>query len=146
MTVPRYQVHKVPTKQVIKLNTWVKADIGTKDDVVSPPNGSNDWDFYLDLDLGSVTNAGRNGLRYVKGRWARHEPGSPDSNAAGLDITGTDTKAIPMDLPKSSWQGTWSHGFVGDEKVPISFWIYVGATKNGTITSRMRIFKVDDET
>lgn len=137
-------VKKVETKQVIKTNTWVKADIGTKDDLLVPPYGNNDFEFYLDLDLSSVTNAGRNGLRYVKGRWARHAPDSPDANTDGLDITGTDTKAIPPDLPKSSWQGTWTHGFVGTND-PISFWVYVGAVKGGTITSNMRIYKVDDE-
>jgi hypothetical protein len=129
-------VKKVETTQTITLNQWVKMDLGA-DDSVQPPVGNDDWDAYVDLSLASAT-CGRNNLRYVKGRWAREIPGADD-------VTGTDTKAISPDIPKDSWQGTWSHGFVGEAGVKVSFWVYVGALKAGTIKSTMRIFKVDDE-
>lgn len=139
-----YIMKKVETDQIIPLNTWMKADLG-KVDQVQPPYGADDWDFYINLDLKRLAGAGRNDLRYILGRWARHDTTSTDLNEQGLDVTGADTKAIPMDLPKATLRYTWTHGFKGEAGVPVSFWLYIGSMQNGSIVSPLRIFKVDDE-
>lgn len=143
-----YIVKKATTNQTIPLNKWVQLDLGSVD-AIQPPVGANDWDSYLNLDLRTLKGAGRNDLRYVLGRWARHDASSKDLTAmAGgkYDVTGADTKAIPPDLPKETLRYTWTHGFKGQAGVPVSFWVYIGSMKAGTIVSTLRIFKVDDET
>jgi N-acetylmuramoyl-L-alanine amidase len=147
VATPPYIPIKVGVKQTFPLNKWVKADLG-KVDKIQPPIGANDWDFYLNLDLESLTGAARNDLRYVLGRWARHDDDSADKIEMGgelVDVTGADTKAISLDLPKATWRSTWTHGFKGEKNVPVSFWIYIGSLKDGTIVSPLRIYKVDDE-
>lgn len=147
MTDPKpYIMIKREKKQTIKLNTWVKLDIDDAKDWVLPPVGANDWDAYVNLDFNTLTGALRNDLRYILGRWARHDAASPDAIEGGLDVTGADTKAIPADLPKRYWRSTWTHGFKGEKNIPVSFWVYIGATKDGAVVSPLRIFKVDDET
>lgn len=143
-------VIKRETDQRLELNRWQKLDLrsGAGNDKIQPPIGNNDWDTYVNLDLSSVTGASRNDLRYILGRWARHDPDSTDTiNMEGreVDVTGADTKAIPPDLPKKYWRSTWTHGFVGEKDVPVSFWVYIGSVKDGYVTSPLRIFKVDDE-
>lgn len=137
MAARPYRNIKVETPQTIKLNAWVTIDLGAVD-AITPPVGSNDWWVQVHLALSSATVA-RNELRYVKGRWARKRP-------TGDDTHGTDTKAISPDLPKDSWQGSWSTDMKGLAGVPVAFEVYVGATKDGTITSPMRLFTIDDET
>ena len=142
-----YIVRKVSTKQVLPLNKWMQLDLGATDSVL-PPIGANDWDTYLNLDLTTLKGAARNDLRYVLGRWARHDATSDDLTAMGggkYDVTGADTKAIPADLPRETLRYTWTHGFKGEKDVPVSFWVYIGSMKPGTIESPLRIFKVDDE-
>lgn len=139
VVAPPYRNIKVETDQTIPLNEWVTMDLGAVDFIV-PPVGSNDWWTQLHLDLGTLKGAGRNDLRYVKGRWARRlKDGS-------LDTHGTDTKAIPPDLPKASWQSAFSTDMRGLEGVPVAFQIYIGAMKDGTVVSPMRLFTIDDET
>lgn len=148
VAVPAYTVKKVAADQRIALNKWVKLDLGTKDEV-QPPVGSNDWDTYINLDLTSLQGASRNDLRYVLGRWARHDVDSNDLITMGgekVDVTGADTKAIPPDLPKGSIRFSWNHDFKGEAGVPVSFWVYIGSMKDGSIVSPLRIFKIDDET
>ena len=143
-----YIVLKRAKDQRIPLNTWTKLDIDDGKDQVQPPTGSNDWDTYVNLDLSKLTGASRNDLRYILGRWARHDATSDDLTDMGgvkVDVTGADTKAIPADLPKVTWRGTWSHGFKGEAGVPVSFWVYVGSTRDGSVVSPLRIFKVDSE-
>jgi hypothetical protein len=139
-----YIVVKVETDQKITLNKWIKADLGQTDQIM-PPVGANDWDFYANFDRTTLVGAGPNDLRYILGRWARHDAGSPDSGDNGMDETGADTKTVPFDLPKRLLRYTWTHGFKGEAGVPVSFWLYVGSMKEGSIVSKMRIFKVDDE-
>lgn len=142
-----YIVKKADTNQTLPLNRWVQLDLGAVD-AIQPPLGANDWDSYLNLDFTTLKGAARNDLRYVLGRWARHDATSNDltSMAGGkYDVTGADTKAIPPDLPKGMIRFTWSHGFKGEAGVPVSFWVYIGSMKDGSIVSPLRIFKVDDE-
>ena len=82
----------------------------------------------------------------MKGRWARLRPGGDDSNAAGLDTHGTDTAAISPDLPRKSWQSSWSTDMKGLAGVPVAFQVYIGSMKDGTVVSPMRLFTVEDET
>lgn len=145
LVVTAYRNVKVATEQVIPLNQWVDLDLGPDIPSVIPPVGSDDWWFQLHLDLSQLTGASRNDLRYVKGRWARIRPGSADANEQGLDTHGTDTKAIPADLPKASWQGAWSTDMKGVKDVPVKAQVYVGSTVDGTVVSPMRLFTVDDE-
>ena len=137
MTPPAYSNIKVETDQVIKLNEWVTLDLGTVDEVV-PPVGSNDWWVQVHPSLASAT-CPRNDVRYVKGRWARHVGSEHDTH-------GTDTKAVSPDIPKDSWQGAFSTDMRGLVGVPVSFQVYVGAMRAGTIVSPMRLFTIDDET
>lgn len=140
---PPYRNIKMTNRQVIPLNQWVTMDLGAEDFIV-PPVGSNDWWTQLHLDFGTLVGAKRNDLRYVKGRWARKTTG-PDANAQGLDTHGTDTKAIPADLPKASWQSSFSTDMRGLEGVPVGFQVYVGSMVDGTVESPMRLFTIDDE-
>lgn len=149
MGKPPYIVKKRAVDQTMPLNEWVRCDIGTPGDTVQPPVGANDWDSYVNLDLKTLKGAARNDLRYLLGRWARHNPGSDDTIEMGgttVDVTGADTKTIPPDLPRRWWRSTWTHGFKGQAGVPVSFWVYIGSVKDGTVVSPLRIFKVDDET
>jgi len=136
---PSYDNIKVETPQVIPLNEWVTIDLGARD-AITPPLGSNDWWVQVHLDFGTLKGAARNDLRYVKGRWSRRKPGTkPDTH-------GTDTKAIPPDLPKTSWQSAWSTDMKGLAGTPVAFEVYVAAMKGGTVVSPMRLFTIDDET
>ena len=143
--VMHYDNIKVETRQTIPLNTWTDIDLGDLD-WVTPPVGSNDWWVQVHLHLGTLVGASRNDLRYIKGRWARYAPGGADANKEGLDTHGTDTKAIPADLPKTSWQSAWSTDMKGREGVPVKFQVYIGSMVDGTVESPMRLFTVDDET
>jgi hypothetical protein len=145
MATKPYVMIKRDKKQTIKLNTWTKLDIDDTKDWVLPPVGADDWDTYVNLDLSKLTGAGRNDVRYILGRWARHDAKAPDAIAGGIDVTGADTKAIPPDLPKQYFRSTWTHGFKGEAAIPVSFWVYVGSVKDGTVVSPLRIFKCDDE-
>lgn len=137
-TPPAYRNIKVETRQVIPLNEWTTLDLGPVD-AITPPVGSNDWWVQLHLAL-STSTVPRNDIRYVKGRWARKIDGAPD------DTHGTDTKAIPTDIPKDSWQGAWSTDMKGLAGVPVEFQVYVGAIGRGSVVSPMRLFTIDDET
>jgi hypothetical protein len=134
---PAYRNIKVETRQVIELNKWTTLDLGPTD-AITPPVGSNDWWVQVHLSL-STSTVPRNDLRYVKGRWARKIDGAPD------DTHGTDTKAISADIPKDSWQGSFSTDMKGLVGVPVSFEIYVGAIGRGSVVSPMRLFTVEDE-
>jgi Peptidase family M23 len=134
---PAYRNIKVTTDQVIPLNRWVDLDLGFVDAIL-PPVGSNDWWFQIHLQLASATVA-RNDLRYIKGRWARRL-------SAGDDTHGTDTKTISPDIPKDSWQSAFSTDMKGLTGVPVAAQVYIGAVKDGTIVSPMRLFTIDDET
>jgi hypothetical protein len=136
---PPYRNIKIEKPQSIPLNQWVTLDLGTVDAIVVPV-GSNDWWVQVHLDLGKLTGAGRNDLRYLKGRWARHLA------AGDLDTHGTDTAAISPDLPKGSWQSSFSTDMKGLAGVPVSFQVYVGSMKDGTVVSPMRLYTVEDET
>lgn len=143
-----YIVKKADNVQTLPLNKWVQLDLGAVDAIL-PPLGANDWDAYVNLNLRSLKGAARNDLRYILGRWARYDSSSTDLVEMGgkkYDVTGADTKAIPPDLPKETLRFTWTHGFKGESGVPVSFWVYIGSMKEGTIESPLRIFKVDDET
>lgn len=135
---PAYRNIKVETPQKIKLNTWVTIDLG-KVDAFLPPVGSDDWWVQVHLSLESLTGAARNDLRYIKGRWVRELPSGED------DTHGTDTKAISLDLPRDSWQSAWSTDMKGLTGVPVSFAVYIGSMKDGTVVSPMRLFTIDDE-
>jgi hypothetical protein len=142
-----YTVEKASTQQTLALNTWEKMDLGRVDHVF-PPIGPNDWEAYVNFDLTTLKGAKRNDLRYVLGRWARRDASSDDLIVMGggkYDVTGADTKAIPPDLPRTTLRYTWSHGFVGEKDVPVSFWMFIGSMASGSIESPLRIFKVDSE-
>lgn len=139
VVAPPYRNIKIEKPQTIPLNEWVTLDLGTVDAIVVPV-GSNDWWVQVHLDLQKITGAGRNDLRYIKGRWARHLSNNT------LDTHGTDTAAISMDLPKGSWQSSFSTDMKGLAGVPVSFQVYIGAMKPGTVVSPMRLYTVDDET
>lgn len=141
---PPYDNIKVLTPQLIVLNQWVTIDLG-KDDFKVPPVGSNDWWFQVHLALSTLT-CGRNDIRYIKGRWARKQPGHPDANAQGLNTHGTDTSAFSMDIPKDSWQSSFSTDMKGLPGVPVCAQVYIGSMKPGTVVSPMRLYTVDDET
>lgn len=143
--VTNYRNIKVGTDQVIALNEWVDLDLGPVD-IVQPPVGSDDWWFQVHLDLSTVKGAARNDLRYIKGRWARLNPASADANKQGLDTHGTDTKAISLDLPKSSWQSSFSTDMKGLAGVPVKAQVFIGSLVDGTVVSPLRLFTVDDET
>lgn len=135
---PAYRNIKVESRQVIPFNTWTTIDLGPVD-AITPPVGSNDWWVQVHLSLATST-APRNDLRYVKGRWARKIDGAPD------DTHGTDTKAISADIPKDSWQGSFSTDMKGLIGVPVEFQVYVGSlTAKGSVVSPMRLFTVEDE-
>jgi hypothetical protein len=141
---PAYRNVKVTTRQTIPLNEWTVVDLGPVD-AFQPPEGSNDWWFQVHLSLASAT-VPRNDLRYVKGRWARLEPNSPDANAQGTDTHGTGTDAISADIPKDSWQSSFSTDFRGEAGVKVRAEVYVGSMSPGTIVSPLRVFTIDDET
>jgi hypothetical protein len=141
---PAYRNVKVETEQTIPLNKWTVVDLGAVD-AFQPPEGSNDWWFQVHLSLASAT-VPRNDLRYVKGRWARLEPNSPDANAQGTDTHGTGTDAISADIPKDSWQSSFSTDFKGEPGVKVRAEVYVGSMSPGTIVSPLRVFTIDDET
>jgi hypothetical protein len=143
VTVPAYRNIKVSTPQTITLNQWTVVDLGPVD-AFQPPEGSDDWWFQVHLSLASATCA-RNDLRYVKGRWARLDPDSPDANAQGTDTHGTDTAAISADIPKDSWQSSFSTDMKGEAGVKVRAEVYVGAMSPGTIVSPLRVFTIDDE-
>ena len=135
---PAYRNIKIEKPQTIPLNEWVTLDLGTVD-AIPVPVGSNDWWVQVHLDLGKLTGAKRNDLRYLKGRWARRL-------AAGtVDTHGTDTAAISPDLPKSSWQSSFSTDMKGLAGVPVSFQVFVGSMTGGTVVSPMRLYTVEDE-
>ncbi len=140
VTPAPYRNIKVEADQVIPLGEWTTLDLGDEPDFYVPPVGSNDWWVQVHLDLASLTGAGRNDLRYIKGRWARKMPNG------SLDTHGTDTKAIPADLPKASWQSAFSTDMRGLEGVPVAFQVYIGSMVPGSVVSPMRLFTVDDET
>jgi len=135
---PSYRNIKVETPQTIQLNKWVTIDLGAVDAPL-PPVGSDDWWVQVHLSLGTLSIP-RNDLRYVKGRWSRHLSGGE------RDTHGTDTKAVSPDLPKDSWQGAWSTDMRGLAGIPVHFEVYVGALKDGTVVSPMRLYTMDDET
>lgn len=134
---PPYRNIKVETKQVIELNKWVTLDLGPVD-AITPPVGSNDWWVQVHLSLTTAT-VPRNDLRYIKGRWARKIEGAPD------DTHGTNTYAISADIPKDSWQSSFSTDMKGLAGVPVEFQVYVGAMGRGSVVSPMRLFTVEDE-
>lgn len=137
VVAPAYRNIKVETDQVIPLNKWTTLDLGLSD-AITPPVGSNDWWVQVHLSLATAT-CPRNDVRYVKGRWARKIDGAED------DTHGTDTKTVSADIPKDSWQGAWSTDMRGLAGVPVEFQVYVGAMRDGTIVSPMRLFTIDDE-
>jgi hypothetical protein len=134
---PSYKNIKIDTPQTMQLNKWVTVDLG-KVDAILPPVGSDDWWVQVHLSLSTLSVA-RNDIRYVKGRWVRHLSGG------ALDAHGTDTKAVSADIPKDSWQGGFSTDMRGLAGVPVSFEVYIGSMKDGTVVSPMRLFTIDDE-
>jgi hypothetical protein len=139
VTAP-YRNIKVEADQVIPFGQWVTLDLGDEPDFYVPPVGSNDWWVQVHLDLSRIKGAGRNDLRYLKGRWARKMADG------SLDTHGTDTKTISPDIPKASWQSSFSTDMRGLVGVPVAFQVYIGSMVPGSVVSPMRLFTVDDET
>jgi hypothetical protein len=111
----------VPLPIVLPLNTWVDLD------------NAHPVEAEISLDLSTVSS-GRTTVRYVKVRWVTVPSGV---------VVATDTRTIPSDLPKSSWQSLFTTQFSPPTGETAKFQVYVGATKPGTVSSPRRNYLME---